>query len=109
MNNAGLYVVPNGKRKPSVIWAGMRPDRAPVIEIQYIGNDGAIQYQRKKWNHKQTTEEIDAWMEKYFQHVRNGYIPQGFNRAPMPFYARITVGPRVKATWESKETSVKAG
>jgi hypothetical protein len=112
VKRAGLFVVPRqGKQKahrkvsrlggakplpPS--WVGMVPNEA-MIDYMYRDPAGAVKHRSRKWSRPQTVEAIAKWMTDYFDRVASGYIPDGFEVAPIPFCARVTIGARVVAEW----------
>lgn len=69
-------------RKVEIIW------RADGTHRKYL-----------RWRRPATNADLAAWMDDYIDLVRTGYLPTGFERAPLPHCARVTENGRVLAEW----------
>jgi len=70
------------------------------VRLLYRGEDGSPRRKILEWKRPVTAEALSAWMDAYLERVRNGYIPEGFDRAPIPHCARIyRIPSNVLAIW----------
>lgn len=70
-------------------------------EVEYLfrDEDGAVQRRRKNWTRPRNDEAVQEWVEDYVGRVADGYIPEGFTVAPVPFCARVLYRGAVVAEW----------
>ena len=69
-------------------------------KVDIIWRDkGAIHHKHLGWRKPATTADLAEWMEDYIELVNNGYMPVGFERAPLPHCARVIENGRVLAEW----------
>jgi hypothetical protein len=81
-------------------------DRVRVF-ILWRGKSGCVLQKALSWPRNRGTLPLDlqGYIEDYLALVADGYKPEGFNEAPVPFCARLVYLGKVLAEWRQPKLS----
>ncbi len=104
----GRWVGPGKKKgKASRRAAAVVPDDAklalnfePKVRLVCWDEEHVLRFKVMPWRRPCTQAALSEWMQNYLEMVRGGYLPKGFERAPLPHCARVyRVPAQILAEW----------
>jgi hypothetical protein len=78
----------------------------PRVRLIWRDEDHALRFKVMPWRRPCTVTALAEWMENYLEMVREGYLPKGFAKAPIPHCARVyRVPAEILAEWHTPKAA----
>lgn len=76
-----------------------------MVDIIYRDSKETIQHKYVFWHHEPNEDALEDWILDYYDQISEGYLPEGFTKAPRPFAARIYKRGNLLAEWIKPEST----
>jgi len=97
---------PPQKPTPPPNDAKLQANFEPKVRLVWWDDDHMLRFKVMPWRRPCTGDALTEWMANYFQMVREGYLPKGFAKAPMPHCARVyRVPAQILAEWHAPKVA----